>query len=121
MGKVLIVEDEFALRELYRLELADAGHTVQAVSEPSRALELVAGWRPDVVVLDIRLGGDNGLDLLRRIGAVSRDVRTILFSAHSGYRDDFSSWLADAFLLKSCDTSELCRKVNEFVATPAAT
>lgn len=119
MGKVLIVEDEPVLLDLYRLELEDDGHSVQAVSEPQFALDLVHRWQPDLVVLDIRLGRDNGLDLLRRIGDARREVRTILLSAYSGYRDDFTSWLADAFLVKSGDTRELRRKVNELLpSTP---
>lgn len=117
--RVLIVDDETAVRTLYRLELQDAGFEVEAAADSAGALRLVREWRPDLVVLDIKLGDENGLDLLRRISEARRSVRTVIISGYPGYRDDFTSWLADAFLTKSVDPSELVRTVQDLLMAVA--
>ena len=45
-----------------------------------------------------------------------RSLVTILMSGYPGYKDDFASWLADAFLTKSGETSELTQKVHELLS-----
>jgi DNA-binding NtrC family response regulator len=67
------------------------------------------------------LGAESGLDLLRHLLELRRSLTTILVSAYPGYRDDFTAWLADAFLNKSPDLEELKSKIHELLPTaPAA-
>lgn len=62
--RVLVVEDDDALRELYRQELVQAGFLVTAVPDGVDALKRIdAGLLPDVIVLDLLLLRLNGLDL----------------------------------------------------------
>lgn len=114
MLRILVVDDDPSVRLLYELDLQDAGYDVATASDIEGAEELLQAWQPHVLVLDVRLGQDNGLDLLRRIG--SGTIRTILVSGYPGYRDDFTTWLADAFLMKSVDVGELVRTVDELLA-----
>jgi CheY-like chemotaxis protein len=60
---VLIVEDDRALRELYRSALRDAGYEVGAVEDGTDALWRIDQWTPDVVVLDLGLPRLSGRDL----------------------------------------------------------
>lgn len=116
MQRILVVDDDPSIRRLYELELRDAGYAVTVAGDLESAEELVAAWQPHAVILDVRLGRDNGLDLLRRIAG--GDIRTVLVSGYSGYRDDFTTWLADAFLMKSVDVAALVRTVDELLAVP---
>ncbi|HTI43070.1 MAG TPA: response regulator [Vicinamibacterales bacterium] len=68
--RVLIVEDDEPLRELYRQELVSAGFLVTAVADGVDALKRIdAGLIPDVVVLDLMLPQLNGLDVYRELKA----------------------------------------------------
>lgn len=118
--RILVVDDEADIRELYRCELEDEGFEVETAANSAHAALLVDEWSPQLVVIDVRLGCENGLDLLRQLVEKRRDLSTILLSAYPGYKDDFSSWLADAFLTKSGDTSELKNKVHELLQVGAA-
>src|SRR5437867_4430133 len=98
MYRVLIVDDEPRIRTLYRLELEDAGFEVRTAADGTNAMCLLQQWEPELAVLDIKLGAETGLDLLRRMVEARRSLVTILMSGYPGYKDDFASWLADAFL-----------------------
>ena len=116
MYRILVVDDDPGIRSLYRLELEDAGHEVRTAAGGSDALLLACRWAPDLAVLDIKLGEENGLDLLRRLCDLQPRLLTLLVSGYPGYRDDFTSWLADAFLTKSVDPSQLVRTVQDLLA-----
>jgi DNA-binding response OmpR family regulator len=113
MAKILVIEDEAAIRELYRIHLQAAGYEVAVAEDAETALRMVSEWKPDLLVVDVQLRGENGLDVLREALAVRPELRSIVATAYGGYRDDFTAWLADAFLTKSTDTSELVHKVGE--------
>lgn len=74
MSAVLIVDDEPAICWAFREALAEDGHAVRVVPSAEEALKLTdGGWRPDVVVMDVRLPGQDGISAMRelrgRIGA----------------------------------------------------
>jgi CheY-like chemotaxis protein len=71
--KVLLVEDDPALAEMYRLQLARDGYQVTVAADGETALSLVAAAVPDLALLDIRLPAMNGLDVLEEL---RRDDRT---------------------------------------------
>jgi DNA-binding response OmpR family regulator len=113
--RILVVDAEAESRERYRDELECEGFAVATAADADEALRLVRTWGPHLAVLDVRLGRDSGLDLLRRVLQVRGSLHTILVSSSPGYRDDFTSWLADAFLDKSPDSSQLVAKVHELL------
>lgn len=117
MNKILIVDDEPAIRALYEHEFEDDGHEVRTAADGRAALHALRDWEPDILLLDIQLGQQqSGLDLLRRIRVRHPRLRTVLVTAYSGYRDDFVSWLADAFVTKSGDLTELKQVVSKLLA-----
>jgi two-component system, response regulator, stage 0 sporulation protein F len=113
MATILIVDDEVNVRKLYEKELEDQGYRVVTAASGGEALHLIAESAPDLVILDIKLGIENGLDVLRRMKEIRPALSVILNSGYSTYRDDFSSWLADAYVVKSSDTTELTAMVRE--------
>lgn len=118
MKTILIVEDEKHLLDLYTDEFNDAGFQVHSSSTGKEAIELIKNERPSVVVLDIKLSDMEGLRVLEEIKEFDRSIPVILNSAYAVYKSDFSSWMADDYVVKSSDISELIAKVRLY-AEPA--
>jgi DNA-binding response OmpR family regulator len=119
MKSILIVEDEWNLRLLYSQEFKSEGYEVVAVPDGASAREQVRQRKFDLAIVDVKLDGESGLDVLREIMSEDRQLRVILNSAYSSFMSDFTSWSADAYLVKSSDLSELKSKVKELTATAA--
>ncbi len=116
MAKVLVVDDESNIRRLYAEELSDEGHQVVTAGTATEAVEKLAGNDFDLVVLDIKLKNESGLDLLQKIVRERHDLPVILCTAFSCYKDDFSAWLADGYVVKSSDPQELKDEVARILA-----
>lgn len=81
-GRVLIVDDEAALLEVWSEILADAGWDVQTAANGARALELLLQGSFDTILTDIDMPGLNGLQLLRAIRARDLDVPVVLMTGN---------------------------------------
>jgi len=120
MYKIMVVDDEVHIRMLYKKEFEREGFEVVLVPGAEGALAAMAAQRPDLVILDIELGGDNGLELLNLMRQNYRDCPIVLNSAYSTYKSDFQSWLADAYIMKSSDLRPLKDKVKSLLTeTPS--
>jgi DNA-binding response OmpR family regulator len=82
MPRVLLIEDDEAVREGLSLALTYQGHTVDAVRTGEEGLELLSSVTPDVVVLDLMLPGVDGFEVCRRIRA-SGDLPIIMLTARN--------------------------------------
>lgn len=115
MPDILIVDDENHIRKLYTEFLTREGYQVMSVAGGKEALEIVAHRKFDLVILDIELEDASGLEILKRFKSEHPDLPVILNSAYSIYKSDFSTWLADAYILKSSDITSLKEKIKELV------
>ena len=79
----------------------------------SEALSRLNEQTFDLVILDIKLKSESGLDLLQQIVKERHNLPVILCSAFSCYKDDFSAWLADGYVVKSCNIDELKQEVEK--------
>jgi len=112
--KILVVDDEKHIRMLYQEELEEAGYAVTTSDGDEPILELLAREKPQVVILDIRLGPDrSGLDLLQIIRSRDTKVPVILSTAYDSFQHDLKSIAADYYVVKSVDLSELKNKVSQ--------
>ena len=116
MQNILIVEDEENLQILYKQELSELGYNVLTTDSGEEALSILEKGEIDLVVLDIKLKGMNGLAALEDMLLKNRNLKVVINSAFASYKDDFSSWLADAYVIKSSDLGELKTAVNELLA-----
>lgn len=82
MPRVLLIEDDEAVREGLSLALTYQGHTVDAVRTGEEGLELLSNIAPDVVVLDLMLPGVDGFEVCRRIRAAG-DLPIIMLTARN--------------------------------------
>ena len=108
---VLIVDDEPHLRLLYETELRRAGYQTMTASNADQGLEFVETMKPDLVILDIRMAGMDGIEALQRILERDNTIPVVLNTAFSSYRDNYLTWAADAYVTKSSDVTELVETV----------
>jgi DNA-binding response OmpR family regulator len=80
---VLVVDDERSLRLLCRVNLELEGHRVLEAATLAEARALVEQEAPDVILLDVHLGNDDGLDLLDELEALDVPARVVLLSGTS--------------------------------------
>ena len=94
---VLVVEDEKVHRELLKMTLEEEGYRVWSVPSAEKALPILAQEEVEVAVLDVRLPGMSGLELLRRIKQERPEVEVIVITAFGEIEDAVSAIKAGAF------------------------
>ena len=81
-GTVLVIDDDQDMRWAIRTILAEAGLDVAEASGGARGIEIAARCAPDVVLLDIRMPGIDGEEVLRRLKHQDKDLPVIVVTAH---------------------------------------
>ncbi|UCE72082.1 MAG: response regulator [Nitrospiraceae bacterium] len=114
--KILVVDDEHNIRLLLKEELSDEGYDVILAENGSTALALIKEERPDLVTLDIKMPGEDGLSVLRKIREIEYDLPVIICSAYSIFKSDFSAVAADHYVVKSSNFDELKNKIKEILS-----
>ncbi|MCK4622785.1 MAG: response regulator [Desulfuromonadales bacterium] len=117
MPTILVVDDEPGLRLLYTAELEDEGYTVITAENCLEAATALENKKIDLVVLDIQLKQESGIDMLQKIVDKHSGLPVILCTAYNCYKDDFSSWLADAYIVKSSNLNELKAEIVRLLKT----
>jgi DNA-binding response OmpR family regulator len=115
---VLICEDDPALREFLRVAL-DGNFRFAETGNGFEVVDLARAIRPDIVLLDVMLPGQSGLEALRVIRADEqlRGTRVIVMTAFSDVREsDVEAAGGDRFLTKPFDPLELVQAVEELLA-----
>ncbi|HEY3308986.1 MAG TPA: response regulator [Desulfuromonadaceae bacterium] len=119
MSKILVVDDEANIRLLYSEELSEEGHEVVTAATTAEAVDKLQAGQFDLAVLDIKLKNESGIDLLQKLVKERHEMPVILCSAFSCYKDDFSAWLADGYIVKSGDLTELKQEISRVLAKKA--
>ena len=115
MKKILLVENEEAQRLLYEQELNEEGYFVIWARNGKEALKHLEESPCDLVVLDIVMPGMDGIEMLAKIVSRYKKMPVILHTAYAHYQNDFMTWLADAYVVKSSDLSTLKKTVKELL------
>jgi DNA-binding response OmpR family regulator len=113
MEKVLCVDDDSSLLNLYAIELSEEGYKVILAQDGKEALLKFDKEKPQVVVLDIRMPKMDGIDTLNALLGKDRQARVILNTAFPQYKGNFMTWGAEEYVLKSSDLTELKQKIRE--------
>jgi len=109
--KIVLAEDNDNQRFLYQQELEDEGYVVIAAKNGREAVDKVLIEKPDLVILDIQMPGINGIETLDEILSYNKQLPVILHTAYSNYKDNFMSWAADAYVVKSSKLDELKKQI----------
>lgn len=115
MKTVLIADDEASILCFYQRELREEGYRVFTASNAMEAIEMTRETIPDIVVMDVKMPGMDGIEALGRILEENNEIPVIINTAYSSYRDSFLSWPADAYLIKSSDTKELKQTIHHLL------
>jgi CheY-like chemotaxis protein len=115
---ILVVDDDENQRLLCQEVLTDEGYDVMVAKDGKEALRKVEQRLPDLVILDIVMPEMDGMEAMTRILRKHRKIPVILNTSYSKYREDFMTWAADAYVMKSSDFTELKEKIKELVSSP---
>jgi DNA-binding NtrC family response regulator len=113
-ARVLMVEDDAALRDLYGTMLYQAGYEVECVATGEEAVSRCRRRPPpDALVVDIQLEDTDGLSVMRRVLEIHPGLPVVIHSAFPAYKGDFAAWCADAYVVKSTDCTRLARCLDQ--------
>lgn len=122
-AKVLLVDDEPDALKTYFDILTSAGYEVRAASTGEMALESINGYRPDVILLDIRLPGKDGIDVARELSRrpETADIPVVMITALTSFST--GSGMADLpairrFIYKPCRPRTLLEGVEDALRYP---
>jgi CheY-like chemotaxis protein len=115
MKKILVVDDEANIRELYREELEDMGYEVTTAADGAEALAVIETMKFDLVTLDMRMPDIDGIETLRKMKEKDSTLPIVICTAYEEYKHDFGSWCSDAYVVKSADTSLLRETIKKIL------
>ena len=113
----LIIEDEQSLARNIRDYLEVEGFDARVCSDGESGLQLLDEFHPDLVVLDLRLPGMGGLDVLRQLKARAGNIKVIMLTAHGSVQTAVEAVKLGAYeyLAKPVVLSELKRVIDRAV------
>ena len=116
MKKILFVDDEESIRLLYQEEFQEKGFSVVLAANGEEALKKFTETSPDLIVIDIKMPGMDGIELLKRVRDLSKEIPAILCTAYGEYKQNFETWASDAYVVKSANLKNLFAKVEELLS-----
>lgn len=124
MAEVLVVEDDELSLMLVGLVMEQAGHRVTAARSAEEASDLLTQLRPALVIVDVRLPGEDGLTLTRRLKAKAETavIPVVAITAHARPEDRKAALAAGCaeWLTKPVDTRLLRRTVSQLIDASTA-
>ncbi len=118
MTTILLVENDKNQRLLYEQELKFEGYDI-VTADDKEALEKAQEQPLDLVIMDINLPKMNGIEAMDMILSKHKGIPIIINTAYSIYKDNFMSWMVDAYIVKSSDLTELKNKIKELLTKEA--
>jgi DNA-binding response OmpR family regulator len=114
--KILVAEDDNGITDVIELILSDAGYQTLTTRDGRKVYKLLEE-RPAAVLLDVRLSGEDGRNICRKIKSSKdfSDIPVILFSADQNIESIAKESGADAFIRKPFDIDELLSLVKHVI------
>jgi CheY-like chemotaxis protein len=115
---IVVADDNPRVVDLYVDVLAELGHVVHAFPEGETALDAVATLRPDLLIVDRRMPGLDGLEVARRARTLSPDLLILMITASPGAQTAGEAATAgvDRFLSKPCTLEQFTEAVAGLIA-----
>ena len=117
-SRVLIIDDEAGIRSILSTLLRGNGYEVQVAESGESGLELYAQFMPAVILLDLKMPGVDGLEVMKTLhGRLKADCKTIIMTAHGEVRSAVEAMKRGAFdyLEKPFDNDELLATISRAV------
>ena len=115
--KILVVEDEISINDILTFALRKEGYEVRGVYKGEDAIEMVHTFKPDLVLLDIMLPGEDGFQVCREIRA-EKDIPILMVSARQEDIDKIRGLGlgADDYIVKPFSPTELVARVKSHIS-----
>lgn len=118
MARILIVDDEPDMLHLISTLLLKKGFEVQTALSKKELLLFLDSFKPQLIILDVMMKGENGRDICKQIKAAEhRHIPVILYSANPEMLADYQACDADDSLEKPFSFSTLFEKINRALIT----
>jgi len=123
MKKILIVEDEKNLSQIYKDTLEEVGYSVDIVNTGLSAIYYVKTTKPDLVILDINLPDMNGIKVLQEIKQGYSDLPVIVCTAYGQFEDHYKRFTDEearfySYLTKPVALEVLISEVKRAIGEP---
>lgn len=107
--KLLVVDDDEAFREAMQLEFEDRGYHVLLAPDSRTALSLAAAHQPGFAVIDMKLHGERGLEVLKELNARFPEMRCIIMTGYGSIATSIEAIKLGAYhyLTKPCDPDDI--------------
>ncbi len=114
MKKLLIVDDEEDLLYSMELLLTKFGYKVKTARSYETLLPIVYSFQPDILVLDVMLGKEDGRDICKLLkeNPITKEICIMLFSASPEKGKNYQDYLADGWLDKPFDPDSIASKLD---------
>ena len=115
--RVLVVEDDTILRETLAEVMSDEGHEVRSAADGQAALDVLAQWEPDVILLDLMMPRMDADEFRRRqrVDALASGARVLIVSAARDVESAAARLEADGWLAKPFRLLEVIEAVERLV------
>jgi len=109
MESILIVDDDINLCKVLKEELSEVGYDAEYVNSGDSAFDFLAKSHADLILLDLKMPGKNGFDVLRELKEKKIDVKVIVLTAYADVKSaiDSAKLGATDFISKPYDFDEL--------------
>ncbi len=114
-GRILVVDDEPAIRLFLREELAQAGYTVCTAASGEEALVFLEAKPVDLILLDLKMEGLDGIQVMKEVAREKLSPVVIILTAHASLESAIEALRQGGYdyLLKPCRTEELLASVEK--------
>jgi len=119
MKNIVIVDDSPILRSMIRAVLEHAGYTiVSEAGNGTEAMQKIEQHKPDLVLLDVLMPGESGLDILKSVKALENAPKVMMVTAinQEAVNEEAKTLGANAILYKPFEPEELVKTVKELLA-----
>lgn len=120
MAKILLVEDDNSLAQLYKAAIEVDGHTVEVVNDGQNGVSKATNEKYDLIILDIVLPNISGFDILKKIKEHEKAKKTqVVMLTNYGQQENvkraYDLGAVDVFLKYRLTPTEAANKVNQLV------
>jgi DNA-binding response OmpR family regulator len=112
MKRILVVDDDRGIQMLYKAELTDEGYEVLVHGSADMLIQTIEKESPDLVVMDLKLGESDGLQLIQQIRNKFKDMPVILSTAYPAFTLDPKFRTTDCFVEKCSDLRGLKERIK---------